>query len=219
MRCSAASDQLCRRRWLPLASSADPHSFAELAAFCSFNVAGGTMHTGLPIRTSWGAPCWPCRRARSSRHRRWSAWPDCGTAFSSPSLTFVSSRLRPSELDRGSGPQLSGVEATPARVAKDVAHEAEAFHTFQHERLDRTRTPSPARSDRAGSASADECVAIAFCASPYRLDVCADAGERGHRPRRACPNAARQRARPKTAVAWLGVRSGDSAHRSGWRAL
>src|SRR5262249_19528252 len=52
--------------------------FAELAALCSLNVAGGTMHTGLPIRTSWGAPCWPYRRARSSRPRRWSAWPDCG---------------------------------------------------------------------------------------------------------------------------------------------
>src|SRR5215471_1679593 len=42
----------------------------------------------------------------------------------------------PQELDRRSGLQLSGIEQ-PKGGSEDVAHEAEALHTFQHERLDR----------------------------------------------------------------------------------
>src|SRR5215471_4103436 len=42
----------------------------------------------------------------------------------------------PQELDRRSGLQLSGIEQ-PKGGSEDVAHEAEALHTFQHERLGR----------------------------------------------------------------------------------
>src|SRR5262245_56432392 len=114
----------------------------------------------------------------------------------------------PQELDRGSGLQLSGVEQ-PKGGGEDVAHEAEALHTFQHERLD--CSGRLLQLGRAGQARlvADERACHRFLRLTVETGCRCNARKRGHRLV-ALAGSSQATRQTEDGGGVVGVRSGDS---------